>query len=45
MLWLILKMGGISTMFRALGRHIKEAYFGITRHLAMSLSAASAEAL
>ncbi len=29
-------------MFRALGRHIKEAYFGITRHLAMSLSAASA---
>lgn len=29
-------------MFRALGRHIKEAYFGITRHFAMSLSAASA---
>ena len=29
-------------MFRAIGRHIKEAYFGITRHLAMSLSSASA---
>lgn len=29
-------------MFRALGRHIKEAYLGITRHFAMSLSAASA---
>ena len=29
-------------MFRAIFRHIKEAYLGITRHLAMSLSAASA---
>lgn len=29
-------------MFRALFRHIKEAYLGITRHFAMSLSAASA---
>ncbi|MDD6466744.1 MAG: permease-like cell division protein FtsX [Erysipelotrichaceae bacterium] len=29
-------------MFRALGRHIKEAFLGISRHFAMSLSAASA---
>lgn len=29
-------------MFRALGRHIKEAFVGIARHFAMSLSAASA---
>ena len=41
-MWPTLKMGGISVMFRALGRHIKEAYLGITRHFAMSLSAASA---
>ena len=34
-------MGGI-LVFRALGRHLKEAYYGITRHFAMSLSAASA---